>query len=295
MSSVLIDETNLTATANAIRSKLGTQSTYTPAGFADAIDSIPTGGGGEQDPADDGKIHLFIHVAPGALKYTMTFTIINGPISIDWGDGTTTSFNASNPSHTYSQSGDYEVVITFTNGQIIFMGDCFGSGNLTTSANIARAIALRRAYIYGGCGNKLSSLSFRNCTNLKRCVIKGENETDTALSAYIFQNCYGLPSVELPSFMASFGQYSFRYCFSLESVTIPQSVTAMGSATFQYCLGLGEIHFRPTTPPTASTNTFGSLPTTCKIYVPTGTLAAYTAAANYPSSETYTYEEERYV
>lgn len=46
MSSVLIDETNLTATANAIRSKLGTQSTYTPSGFATAINSIPSGGGG---------------------------------------------------------------------------------------------------------------------------------------------------------------------------------------------------------------------------------------------------------
>lgn len=45
MGSKLINETNLTATANAIRSKLGTQSTYTPAQFASAISSIPSGGG----------------------------------------------------------------------------------------------------------------------------------------------------------------------------------------------------------------------------------------------------------
>lgn len=33
-------------------------------------------------------------------------------------------------------------------------------------------------------------------------------------------------------------------------------------------------------------------PTGCKIYVPTGSLAAYTSTSNYPSSSTYTYIEE---
>ncbi len=79
MSSVLIDETNLTATANAIRSKLGTQSTYTPSGFATAINSIPSGGGGttysiiygniENSPAiyysEDGALSVWSSGDPG--------------------------------------------------------------------------------------------------------------------------------------------------------------------------------------------------------------------------------------
>lgn len=43
MSSRLIDEANLTATANAIREKLGSSSTYTPAQFAAAISAISSG------------------------------------------------------------------------------------------------------------------------------------------------------------------------------------------------------------------------------------------------------------
>lgn len=53
------------------------------------------------------------------------------------------------------------------------------------------------------------------------------------------------------------------------------------------------IHFLPTTPPTvAEANAWTNLPTDCTIYVPTGTLADYTTAANYPDPATYTYVEE---
>ena len=38
--------------------------------------------------------------------------------------------------------------------------------------------------------------------------------------------------------------------------------------------------------------TFTSLPTTCVIYVPTGTLSAYTGTSNMPNKNTYTYIEE---
>lgn len=40
-----------------------------------------------------------------------------------------------------------------------------------------------------------------------------------------------------------------------------------------------------------SSSAWTNIPTTCIIYVPTGSLAAYTSAANYPDSSTYTYEE----
>lgn len=46
MSNVLVNDTSLTAIANAIRSKLGVSTTYKPGQMASAIQSIPTGGGG---------------------------------------------------------------------------------------------------------------------------------------------------------------------------------------------------------------------------------------------------------
>ena len=55
---------------------------------------------------------------------------------------------------------------------------------------------------------------------------------------------------------------------------------------------LASLKFESTTPPTvANSNAFNNVPTDCKIYVPAGTLSAYTSATNYPSSSTYTYVE----
>lgn len=45
MAKVLVSDSNLQAIANAIRSKNGTQNTYTPSTMATAISNIPSGGG----------------------------------------------------------------------------------------------------------------------------------------------------------------------------------------------------------------------------------------------------------
>lgn len=50
MSKVLVSETNLTAIADAIRTKKGSEDTYKPGEMAAAINSITTGGGGEGLP-----------------------------------------------------------------------------------------------------------------------------------------------------------------------------------------------------------------------------------------------------
>lgn len=47
MTTVLTDNANYTAIANAIRSKLGVQTTYMPSEMADAITAIPTSGGSD--------------------------------------------------------------------------------------------------------------------------------------------------------------------------------------------------------------------------------------------------------
>ena len=58
-------------------------------------------------------------------------------------------------------------------------------------------------------------------------------------------------------------------------------------------MGINEIYFKSTTPPIIpNSNAFSSIPSTCKIYVPDGTLETYTTATNYPNPNTYTYIEE---
>jgi hypothetical protein len=114
----------------------------------------------------------------------------------------------------------------------------------------------------------------------------------TALGNYIVTNTTA-KAVQIPDTVTSLGTGAISGCFGLSSLIIPSSVTSIGATCFQNNRGLGELHFKSTTPPTvANSNAFTNLPTDCKIYVPSGSLSAYTSAANYPSSSTYTYIEE---
>ena len=148
------------------------------------------------------------------------------------------------------------------------------------------------------------------CRNLKHITIPSEHDYAYA------RICSALQSISVPKSVATFGASGFEGCSALQRVVfpngitslpgsvlygcggivrlvIPSSVASIGASAFRNCEGLMEIHFKPTTPPTLGDGTvFQNVPTTCKIYVPTGKLSAYTSADNYPSSSTYTYIEE---
>lgn len=115
----------------------------------------------------------------------------------------------------------------------------------------------------------------------------------SSLGNYAFSNCSSLASASIPDGVTSIGNHAFNSCFGLASLVIPESVTTIGHNTWNTCYGLGEIHFRSNTPPTVSaSSSWTNIPSDCKIYVPAGTLEAYTTATNYPASSTYTYVEE---
>ena len=114
----------------------------------------------------------------------------------------------------------------------------------------------------------------------------------TSIGSYAFMNCYNLTSLTIPSTVTSIGDYAFSTCYGLAKITIPSAVTSIGNYAFSSCAGLKEIHFQSASPPTVGASTFSSISPDLVIYVPTGKLADYTGAANYPSSSTYTYVEE---
>lgn len=108
-----------------------------------------------------------------------------------------------------------------------------------------------------------------------------------------FANCESLSYATLPNGLTKIsGSIFFSQCKSLLTVTIPSLVTQLSGQTFNNCLSLGSIHFKPVSPPTAVSSTFQNMPTDCILYVPTGSLSAYTSAQYYPDSSTYTYIEE---
>jgi len=79
----------------------------------------------------------------------------------------------------------------------------------------------------------------------------------------------------------------------MKKLWLPETLTYLNMSAIANNTGLEELHFTSTTPPGMwNTGVWHGLPTTCKIYVPAGTLSAYTKASDYPSASTYTYIEE---
>jgi len=132
--------------------------------------------------------------------------------------------------------------------------------------------------------------AFSGCHNLTSVSIP---DSVMAVAETLFSGCARLTSVNISDSATSIQTGAFSSCYTLTSISIPDSVTSIGTSAFSDCGGVAELHFLPATPPTvASASAFSSIPTDCKIYVPTGSLSAYTTATNYPSSSTYTYIEE---
>lgn len=163
-----------------------------------------------------------------------------------------------------------------------------------------------------GLSSSLGSNCFRNCVSLTHLTIPTgvtaipqEFAYGTPLSSIsiprgvtvigsnsFYNNYSPLSSVSIPGTVELIHAQAFSGCKIITTITLPASVTVLGDGAFDNLESLKEMHFKPTTPPWAGTGVFTNIPTDCTIYVPTGSLSAYTSAQNYPSSSTYTYVEE---
>lgn len=155
--------------------------------------------------------------------------------------------------------------------------------------------------------------TFYRCRNLSAIVLP--YGMDTGAGNGIFATCSTARYISLPSSFGgvgtsafssagslsklfivksttSYGNQSFQDLSSIKTFVVPSEVTALGSYFMNTAVCLRKIKFLGTTPPTMGSSSFSSVSTDCIISVPTGSLSAYTSAANYPSSSTYTYIEE---
>lgn len=197
--------------------------------------------------------------------------------------------------------------------------NCSSLREIATSSSVATigtqafqfCTGLKKVRLYEGL-NAISTRAFEGCMSLTEITIPstvtsmGQNmfaycsklesarflNSPTSIPTNMFYECTSLTNVTIPDSVTSIAENAFIKCRSLVSLTIPANVTSIGNAAINEVSSLQEIHFKSTTPPTLASANAVSPPTTCKIYVPAGTLSAYTSAANYPSASTYTYVEE---
>ena len=124
----------------------------------------------------------------------------------------------------------------------------------------------------------LSDLTFMGNTTLNKVTISGVKNVGFCS----FMGCSNLQNVTIKDGTTTIGDQAFGNCASLTSITIPNSVSSIGDDAFFRCSRLTEMIILATTPPTLSgTNAISSA--TTKIYIPAGTLSAYTTATNWSS------------
>ena len=128
--------------------------------------------------------------------------------------------------------------------------------------------------------------AFCDCRALSSITIPNSVES---IGDSAFFDCYALSSITIPNSVIEIKSSAFYNCCALTSITIPNSVESIGYEAFYCCNALSSITFESTTPPELTGDL--SLPTTCTIRVPQGTLSDYTSANNYPDPSQYIYEE----
>lgn len=121
--------------------------------------------------------------------------------------------------------------------------------------------------------DKLGDYVFNDCYGLTSLTLPS---SVTEIGEHAFLNCRGLTNFTIPSGVTSIGTSAFFCCYGLISLTIPSSVTAIGNNAFNDCSGLTSIYaYMEKLPETGSNLFLGCDAKKCTVYVPKGTGDAY--------------------
>lgn len=268
----VLNESTLTAIADAIRQKSSSSAALKPSEMAEAIKNIKSGGG-------DGYIYM-----------------INGTNSGDWPDELI--YDGGNTKKSPREGAFYHnqyisPTITLKNAGSSVPDECFknvGSLDMLKIVNWPEAKSVRSS-AFDGCRSlvefnsggvtHISATAFRNCKNLK--TIGGfESIVKTYQSA--FMNCSSLEEAKLTNIETMISG-CFYGCTGLKKVDIGEKITAIDGNTFYNCSSLEALIIRKTTLcKLSSTTAFnGSLINSGGgyIYVPKALLTEYQAATNW--------------
>ena len=104
----------------------------------------------------------------------------------------------------------------------------------------AKIVAGGDAYVrygdnYYTSNDKLGDYVFNDCYGLTSLTLPS---SVTKIGCYALSNCIGLTSLPLPSSVTEIGEHAFLNCRGLTNFTIPSGVTSIGTSAFFCCYGL---------------------------------------------------------
>ena len=166
------------------------------------------------------------------------------------------------------------------------IGPCAFEGCIAlTSINIPDAVTSIGRMAFRGCsaltsvtiGGAVTTIdtdAFSSCTALTSIVIPN---SVTSIGYFAFGYCTALTSIVIPNSVTSIDNYAFGSCTALTSVTIGSSVTEIGIGAFEYCTALTNVICEAVNPPALGDEAFSDIPEEATLYVPEGSVAAYSA------------------
>lgn len=224
MSVYLVNDTDMTAIANAIRTKDGTQTTMTVSQMPTRIQNIPSsGGGGSLDSYINGTLTDLVLNVDSMISYAF-YTYTLGSIG---DNGTITS-------------------VRFTGNLQRIPTSAFSGQTRLTSVTFPNTLTEIGASAFKDC-RRLPSISFpsslttigggafKGCTALTSVTLPPNFDgiTGSSVSSGIFEDCTSLTSVTLPTGMTTIQKGFVNGCTSLTSITIPNTVTLIDNEAFR--------------------------------------------------------------
>ena len=268
-----VQDSSLTAVANAIRTKGGTTAPLEfPTEFVSAINAIPSGGGGS------------VSVPPKDVNfYGYDGTVTNAYTASEFA---ALSAMPANPSHTGLTAQGWNWTLTDAKAYVaeygkLNIGQIYVTTSGDTEIDIQLGIGRNNPYL-GCCPNgtveidwgdgsahdTLTGTSIYTLESIQHTYpdtgemftitlhmesgsfgLKGDSSTGSQVlyngtteqtdGQKAYQNA--VKKVRCGSHVTSISNYAFQNCYSLASVTIPESVTNVGQSAFQNCYSLASV------------------------------------------------------
>lgn len=176
----------------------------------------------------------------------LSLNIDNGyNLTINWGDGETTTSPLTNFTHTYS-IGTYIIQISSTTSGIATITKLSGSNidvrYIIMCNNIITNVALKyyTNLEYITLPNTITYLGtmFKQ-SNIKNIILP---KSITSLTNSAFEGCADLVNISIPNTVKKLPNNTFDSCTSLANIIIPDSVTSIGNYSFYKCTSLKHIY-----------------------------------------------------